>query len=74
MHGLIQRLADLGAGLEGRPVQPVPRLDNDLALPDQLAVMVGDLALLGEEAGPTAGPVDEVLRSAAAEIDATARF
>jgi hypothetical protein len=64
LHGLVQRLADLCAGIEGRPVRAVPRLANDLALPDQLRVMVADLALVGAE--------DAVLRAAAADIDATA--
>jgi hypothetical protein len=64
VHDLVQRLADLCAGLEGRPVQAVPRLDHDLALPDQLTVMVADLKL--------AGAGEEVLRAAAADIDATA--
>jgi hypothetical protein len=43
MFGLVQRLADLGADAEGRAHRPVPRLDNDLALVDQLRVMVLDL-------------------------------
>ncbi len=42
-HALVQRLADLGAGVEGRPLHPVPRLDSDLALPDQLTVVTVDL-------------------------------
>jgi hypothetical protein len=62
VHGLVQRLADLAARVEGRAPQTVPRLDNDLALPDQVRVMVTDLA----------GAPDEVLRAAAAEIEATA--
>jgi hypothetical protein len=36
-------LADLLAAAEHRPYRRVPRLDNDLALPDQLQVMVADL-------------------------------
>jgi hypothetical protein len=63
MYELVQRLADLSARVEGRPAQAVPRLANDLVLPDQLRVMVTDLAL--------AGASDDVLRSAAAEIEAT---
>jgi hypothetical protein len=63
VHALVQRLANLGAGLEGRPAQAVPRLENDLALPDQLRVMVADLALVGAS--------DELLRGAVADIDAT---
>jgi hypothetical protein len=43
MHDLIQWLADRGAQAEGRPPVPVPRLDNDLALPDQLQVVAADL-------------------------------
>ncbi|MGH3713944.1 MAG: hypothetical protein ACRDT4_10865 [Micromonosporaceae bacterium] len=43
VHGLVQRLADLGADAEGRPRRPVPRLDNDLALPDHLVVVAADL-------------------------------
>jgi hypothetical protein len=43
VHALAQRLADLEASVTGRPVLPVPRLPNDLALPDQVRVMVLDL-------------------------------
>jgi hypothetical protein len=43
MHALIQRLADLAADAEGEPRRPVPRLDNVLALPDQLRVIAADL-------------------------------
>jgi hypothetical protein len=43
VHALAQRLADLEASVTGRPVRPVPRLPNDLALPDQIRVMVLDL-------------------------------
>ncbi|GAA3297414.1 hypothetical protein Dvina_49090 [Dactylosporangium vinaceum] len=44
MHDLIQWLADRTAEAEARPPLPVPRLDNDLALPDQLQVIAADLA------------------------------
>jgi hypothetical protein len=50
IHALAQRLADLEATASGRAPRPVPRLDNDLALPDQIRVMVLDL--LRAEAGP----------------------
>ncbi|GAA4205021.1 hypothetical protein [Actinocatenispora rupis] len=43
LHELVQRLADLGADSESRAHVPVPRLDNDLALPDQLRVVAADL-------------------------------
>ena len=63
VHALVQRLADLCARLEGRPAQAVPRVENDLVLPDQLRVMVTDLMLVGAS--------DELLRTAAADIDET---
>jgi hypothetical protein len=62
VHRLVQRLADLSAGVEGRARQRVPRLANDLALPDQVRVMVADLQFVGS---------DDVLRTAAADIEAT---
>ena len=39
-----QQIADLGAQVEGRRIRQVPRLDNDLALPDQLGVVAADLS------------------------------
>jgi hypothetical protein len=55
VHQAVQRLADLAADCEsavdcesaaGPPARrPVPRLANDLALPDQLTVVVHDLLL-----------------------------
>ena len=43
VHALAQRLADLEAAVTGRPERPVPRLDNDLVLPDQVRVTARDL-------------------------------
>src|SRR4029450_3118169 len=43
VHGLVQEVADLAADAEGQPRRPVPRLDNDLALADQLRVVAADL-------------------------------
>jgi len=60
VHALVQRLADLGAEAEGRPRRPVPRLDNDLALVDQVRVMVADLL--------RAGAAPEALEAAAEAI------
>ena len=40
---LAQAFADAAAGLEGGPRRPLPRLDSDLGLPDQLAVTADDL-------------------------------
>ena len=47
VHDLVQWLADRCADAEGRARLPVPRLDNDLALPDQLKVVAADLAHFG---------------------------
>jgi hypothetical protein len=43
MHGLVQALADIAADVEGRAHRPVPRLPNDMSLPDQLQVVGVDL-------------------------------
>jgi hypothetical protein len=43
MHALVQTLADLTADAEGRPRRAVPRLPNDMNLPDQLQVIGLDL-------------------------------
>jgi hypothetical protein len=64
VHALAQRLADLEADVTGRPDRPVPRLSNDLALPDQVRVMTLDLVLAG------AGPA---VRTAAMEAVTVAR-
>jgi hypothetical protein len=61
VHALAQRLADLEASATGRPERPVPRLDNDLVLPDQLRVTARDLL--------AAHPPEPVL---AAAVDAVA--
>ncbi|MFF0150447.1 hypothetical protein [Micromonospora sp. NPDC005203] len=63
VHRLVQEIANLAADAEGTPRRSVPRLDNDLALPDQLRVVTADLR--AAEAG------DEVLARAAAEVTAT---
>jgi hypothetical protein len=49
VHHLVQWLADRAADLERAPHRPVPRLDSDLGLPDQLAVTVDDLVRAGPE-------------------------
>jgi hypothetical protein len=49
VHGLTQRLADLGADAESRPHRPVPRL-SDLILRDQLRVVADDLLAAGQPA------------------------
>lgn len=59
-HHLAQALADLAADAEGEPRRPLPRLDSDLSLPDQLAVAADDLA--------RAGPAAEVARAATVHL------
>lgn len=49
-YALVQTLADLCADVEAGRRRPVPRLDNDLALVDQVRVMVGDLLQAGAPA------------------------
>ncbi len=63
MYGLIQRFADWAADLEGQPRRVVPRLDTDLALPDQLRVVATDLV--------AATPPAEVRAAAMSAIDQT---
>ncbi len=60
IHRLAQRLADAGAEIERRATRPVPRLDNDLALPDQVSVLAHDVV--------AASPPDDVLVELAAEV------
>jgi hypothetical protein len=65
VHDLVQRLADAAADAEGMPRRDVPRLDNDLALPDQLRVVAADV-LSACAARP------EVLADLASAVRATA--
>jgi hypothetical protein len=43
VYAVVQQIADLAAEAEGQPRRVVPRLTNDVALPDQLTVVVNDL-------------------------------
>lgn len=65
VHGLVQWLADRSAEAEGRPPLPVPRLDNDLALPDQLQVVAADVARHAPAAAVTAA-AEQILATRAA--------
>jgi hypothetical protein len=65
VHALCQRLADLEAGATGRAHRPVPRLDNDLVLPDQVRVTARDLL--------AADPTPAVLAEALDAVSATRR-
>ena len=60
VHTLAQRLADLEAEATGRSRRPVPRLDNDLALPDQLRVLALDLVVVDVGAQVRAAALDAV--------------
>ena len=65
MHALVQALADIAADIEDRPRRPVPRLPNDMSLPDQLQVVGLDLIELE--------PLDDVQRKAAEQALGEAR-
>lgn len=58
VHRLVQRLADRCADVEGRPRRRVPRLDNDLALVDQLRVLTADLEAVADETVLAAAAAD----------------
>jgi hypothetical protein len=60
VHALVQRIADLAADAEDQPRRTVPRLENDLALADQLRVVAADLVV--------ARPTPDVLAAAAADV------
>ncbi|MER7888243.1 hypothetical protein ABTX15_00255 [Micromonospora sp. NPDC094482] len=63
VHRLVQEIANLAADAEGEPRRTVPRLANDLALPDQLRVVAADLM--------AADPEPAALARAAGEVTAT---
>jgi hypothetical protein len=65
VFALAQQLADAGADAEGRARRPVPRLEHDAALTDQVRVLAADLI--------RAAAPEDVLRTAAAAIIATTR-
>jgi hypothetical protein len=60
VHALAQRLADLEARATGRPDRPVPRLANDLALPDQVRVVTLDLVRAAPDPAALATALDLV--------------
>ncbi len=63
VYALAQRLADASADAEGEVRRVVPRLDNDLALPDQIRVLARD-ALTG-------GATPDVIEALATDVAAT---
>jgi hypothetical protein len=66
VFALVQELADAGAAAEQRLSREVPRLDNDLALPDQLRVVAADLI--------AAAPGDDVLDHATRLVTQVSRL
>jgi hypothetical protein len=68
IHALAQRLADAGADAAGRPRRRVPRLDNDLALPDQVRVLAADV-LAAKPAPELAAELANAVRAAARQLD-----
>jgi hypothetical protein len=67
MHALVQSLADLTADAEGRPHRPVPRLPNDMHLPDQLQVIGLDL-LEADLTEAQAAEAEAIIRTARAAL------
>jgi hypothetical protein len=63
VFALAQQLADAGADTEGLARRPVPRLEHDASLVDQVRVLAADLI--------RADAPDDVLETAAARIIAT---
>jgi hypothetical protein len=62
VHKLVQEIANLAADAEGEPRREVPRLPSDLALPDQLRVVVADLLAAGAPEPVLAGAATQVTR------------
>jgi hypothetical protein len=67
MHALVQTLADIAADAEGQPRRPVPRLPNDMQLPDQLQVIGLDL-LEAELTDDQRHEADEAIRKARSDL------
>ncbi len=63
VHALVQQIADLAADAEALPHRPVPRLDNDLALPDQLRVVAADL-MAADPSAPQLSAADHAVQAA----------
>ena len=66
VHSLAQRLADATADVEGGPHRTVPRLDNDMALSDQLRALTADLLVVDAPPATLEALTAEVRETAAA--------
>jgi hypothetical protein len=60
VYELVQEMADLAADAEGQPRRQVPRLANDLSLPDQLRVVTNDLIAAAPDPAVLAGATERV--------------
>jgi hypothetical protein len=69
VHDLVQRIADATADAESSPRRVVPRLDNDLALPDQLRVVAADALAAGMERPDVLADLTSAVRATASALD-----
>lgn len=69
IHDLVQRIADATADVEGTPRRAVPRLDNDLALPDQLRVVAADALAAGADRSDVLADLTSAVRATASALD-----
>jgi hypothetical protein len=69
VHDLVQRLADATADAEGVPRRAVPRLENDLALPDQLRVVTADALAVGAARPDLFADLTSAVRTTSSALD-----
>ena len=62
-------MADATADAEGAPRRAVPRLDNDLALPDQLRVVTADALAAGATRPDLLADLTSAVRTTSSAID-----
>lgn len=72
VHQLAQQLADLTATVEAQPRRPVPRLENDTALPHQITVLVEDIARVSTSDADTLRIATKAVVGTSADLDALA--
>jgi hypothetical protein len=72
VFALVQTLADAGADTEGRSRRVVNRLESDLALPDQVQVMIADLRVAGAPQ-PVLDSLADLVRSTARALHLAVR-
>ena len=69
IHDLVQRIADATADADGSPRRAVPRLNNDLALPDQLRVVAADAVAAGADHPDVLADLISAVRATASALD-----